>query len=92
MNALTELTVQDRSIVWRLEERMRAAKFATVLDLHEKLKTIDEDCVAYPSLARMISQPPARLNLRTLVSLTIALDCSITDILDVGPANTAERS
>lgn len=92
MSAITNLTVRGRTITWRLEERMRVAKFASVLDLHEKLKKIDSKCVAYPSLARMISQPPARLNLRTLVALTVALDCSVADILDVGPAKPAERS
>ena len=86
------IVVQDRAISWRLAACMKAAGIASVRDLHEKIKTIDPESLDYSSVARMISQPPARLNLRMLVTLTIVLRCSVTDILDVGPDQLTERN
>lgn len=92
MSSLRKLTVKNQTVVWRLQECMSAAGISTVRDLHKKLQSVDGESVDYTSLARMISQPPARLNLRTLVTLTIVLGCAVTDILDVGPVNQSERT
>lgn len=86
-----EIKVQNRAVIWRLAECMKAAGIQSVRDLHEKMNKIDGESVEYSSMARMISEPPARLNLRTLVTLTIVLRCSVTDILDVGPVNPSEE-
>ena len=88
------IVVNDRVLSWRLAECMKAAGIASARDLYEKIKTIKPESLdySYSSVARMISQPPARLNLRMLVILTIVLRCSVTDILDVGPDQQLKRS
>ncbi len=70
---------------WRLRERMNAAGIHTATELHDRLKRLDEGAVQYAQLARMINQPPARLNLRTLELLTIALGCGVDELLVSGP-------
>lgn len=93
MSQADVIAVGNRRIVWRLRECMTAAGIMTTRELHKKLHMIDPDCVQYTQLARMTSpEPPARLNLRTLVALTIALKCQITDVLDVGADNQPNRS
>lgn len=70
---------------WRLRERMNAVGIHTATDLHERLKRLDDGAVQYAQLARMIHQPPARLNLRTLELLTIVLGCGVGELLAAGP-------
>ena len=77
---------------WPLRQCMQAAGIPPVADLHEKIRKLDPKSVKYAQLARMIDSPPARLNLKTLTLLTVALSCRVSDILDVGPDTQLERS
>ena len=79
-------------VSWRLRQCMQAAGITSVTELHEKIRKLDPDSVKYAQLARMIDSPPARLNLKTLTLLTVALSCRVSDILDVGPDTQLERS
>lgn len=88
MNA--EFAMAGRRTVWRLRERMATAGITTAKELHKKLQRIDANTINYAQVARIIDHPPARLNLRTLVGLTIVLDCRVGDVLDVGPDNQLE--
>lgn len=78
-------TPSSQRLQWRLRERMNAAGIHTATELHKRLKGLDEEAVQYAQLARMIDQPPARLNLRTLELLAIALGCGVGELLAVGP-------
>lgn len=83
------LTIAGRSPIWRLRTCMTVAGITTAIELHKKLRAVDNETIRYAQLARIIDHPPARLSLRTLVGLTIVLDCQVGDILDVGPATPA---
>lgn len=72
-------------ITWRLRECMQKAKVDSALELHRRIKLVDQNAINYAQLARMIDTPPARLNLQTLTVLTIVLSCKVSDILDVPP-------
>lgn len=72
-------------VTWRLRECMQAAKVESVSELHRRMKQIDSSSINYAQLARIIDEPPARLNLQTLTVLTIVLSCNVSDILDVRP-------
>ncbi|MBZ0094560.1 MAG: helix-turn-helix transcriptional regulator [Sulfuricella sp.] len=82
---MSALTVHNRAPVWTLRQRMKDCGIRTATDLHNRLKNVDPNAVGFAQFARIIDQPPARLNLRTLVGLTIVLDCKVADLLDVGP-------
>ena len=77
--------------VWRVRERMAAAGFTSVSALHREIKKIDADSVNFAQFVTLIDQPPARLTLRTVTALAIALRCQIGDFLGVDPANFDER-
>ena len=72
-------------ITWRLRECKQKAKVDSALELHRRIKLVDQNAINYAQLARMIDTPPARLNLQTLTVLTIVLSCKVSDILDVPP-------
>jgi len=72
-------------ITWRLRECMAKAKIDSALELHRRMKLVDQNVINYAQLARMIDTPPARLNLQTLMVLTVVLSCRVSDILDVPP-------
>lgn len=75
------------SVTWRLRECMQSAGVESVSELHRRIKAIDKNAINYAQLARIVARPPCRLNLQTLVVLTIVLSCRVSDILDVPPAS-----
>ncbi len=72
-------------VTWRLRECMQKAKIDSALELHRRMKLVDQNVINYAQLARMIDTPPARLNLQTLMVLTVVLSCKVSDIMDVPP-------
>ena len=64
---------------------MQKAKIDSALELHRRMKLVDQNVINYAQLARMIDTPPARLNLQTLMVLTVVLSCKVSDIMDVPP-------
>ena len=70
-------------VTWRLRECMQRANIDSALELHRRMKLVDQKAIQYAQLARMIDSPPIRLNLHTLTVLTIVLSCKVSDILDV---------
>ncbi len=72
-------------VTWRLRECMKAANIETVTELHNRIQAVDPDAIKYAQLARIVDTPPARLNLQTLMVLTIVLGCRPGDILDPRP-------
>ena len=72
-------------VTWRLRECMQRANIDSALELHRRMKLVDQNAIQYAQLARMIDSPPIRLNLDTLTVLTIVLSCKVSDILDVPP-------
>lgn len=70
-------------ILWQLKERMTEVGFDRVVDLYDQIKRIDPGAVKYAQLARIVADPPARLNLRVLAVLCQVLDCRPGDIIDV---------
>lgn len=75
-------------VTWRLRECMKAAGIDSATELHRRITAIDKNAIKYAQLARIVDKPPARLNLQTLVVLTIVLGCRVGDILDVPPASS----
>ena len=73
-------------VTWRLRQCMQAATIESVSELHRRMKQVDPAAINYAQLARIIDEPPARLNLQTLTVLTIVLSCKVSDILDVRPS------
>ncbi len=72
-------------VTWRLRECMQKSKIDSALELHRRMKLVDQNVINYAQLARMIDTPPARLNLQTLTVLTVVLSCKVSDIMDVPP-------
>ena len=72
-------------ITWRLRECMQKAKVDSALELHRRIKLVDQNALKYGQRPRMIDKPPARLNLQTLTVLTIVLSYKVRAILDVPP-------
>jgi DNA-binding Xre family transcriptional regulator len=73
------------TICWQLRERMLEAGISSVQELHNRVKEIDPGALRYAYLARIVKQPPVRLNLKTLGLLARVLRCDPGDILR-GPA------
>ena len=89
---MKQSTPKNLTPIWRLRERMHLAGFNSASELHREVKRIDPDSINFAQFATLIDQPPARLTLRTITALAVALKCQIGDILGVDPANFEERN
>lgn len=85
------LIIDGRHVVWRIRERMSTAGIKSASELHRRLKRVDAQSVNFAQFARFVDEPPARINLRTLLGVAVVLDCGIGDLVGVSPAVINER-
>ena len=83
--------IAGQTIRWKVRERMEVANIPSVSELHRKMRALDPETVCFAQFADIIDVPPARLNLRTLLSLALVLGCKIEDVMDVGPAQPVRK-
>ncbi|MDK9702497.1 MAG: hypothetical protein OEL20_05105 [Sulfuritalea sp.] len=66
-----------------MREYMNKAGISSVRELHRRVKAIDPGAVNHARFSRIIDVLPSLINPRTLVGLSLALDCKICDLLHV---------
>lgn len=84
------MIIGNRRLEWRLERMMRVRGITTVIQLKELLDALAPEIVSQPQLYKLVRQLPNRLNMDLLLALTIALDCTVDDLIAVVDAEPAE--
>lgn len=79
------MTKRKSALSWRLHEVMVAAGIRFGSELTRELQGRGH-AISVQQINRLIKSPPARLDMRLLVSLTDVLNCQIGDLIQISSA------
>lgn len=72
-------------ITWRLRELMADAGMFQTTELIEPLRAVGIQ-LSREQVFRLVTKPPARLNMEVLAALCTVLTCTPNDLIEVNPA------
>jgi hypothetical protein len=80
-----KIAIGSMTLDWRVQERMKEVGIRSIAELHAKVKDIDPGAVEYSRFSPVVQKLPARLTVRTLLAIALALNCDVGDLLRVRP-------
>ncbi len=81
----------DAAITWRLRELMATAGMFQTTELIEPLRNVGVQ-LSREQVFRLVTRPPARLNMEVLVALCTILDCTPNDLIEIHPVGIGQTT
>lgn len=87
---MTKPETRVNTVAWHLRDLMAAAGMFKTTDLVEPLRKAGVQ-LSREQVFRLVTKPPARLNMEILAALCLVLDCTPNDLIKIVPAEEAVR-
>lgn len=82
--------IPANTVAWHLRDLMAAAGMFKTTDLVEPLRKAGVQ-LSREQVFRLVTKPPARLNMEVLAALCLVLDCTPNDLITIVPAENTSR-
>lgn len=86
----TPANTPANTVAWHLRDLMAAAGMFKTTDLVEPLRKAGVQ-LSREQVFRLVTKPPARLNMEVLAALCLVLDCTPNDLIKIVPADVGFR-